>query len=99
VKDNIDLAEYLIAVIKAHHLLFFVQSSNIADYEQLELDQTREGKIFKELFIRADEVRTLRGEQRLSAATIKDALARVALPQRQRLVNMTVRAPRDWPNK
>jgi len=99
VKDGIDLAEYLIAVIQAHHLLFSAKSSNIADYEQLEIDQTREGKIFKEIFIRADEVKTLRGEQKLNNATIKDALARVALPQRQRLVNMAIRAPRDWQNK
>ena len=93
------LCNYLMAVIEAHRLLFYSNANSIGQYEELEIDLTREGKIFKEIFIRSDEVRNLQGAETITNETIKDSLARIAMPQRQRLVNMALRAPRDWKDR
>ena len=94
--DNPDvLADYLIGVIKAHHLLVYQKSGDIAKYEALHMDNTREGKIFKEVFIRAEEVKSLREEQLIENETLQDAIARISIPQRIRLFNLAVRAPVD----
>lgn len=89
------LADYLIGMIKAHHLLVSQKSGDIAKYEALLMDKTREGKIFKEVFIRAEEVKSLRGAQQIVNETLQDALARISIPQRIRLFNLAVRAPVD----
>ncbi len=91
-----ELAKYIVALIEAHYLLFQRKSSNLADYEGLQLDKTREGKIFKEIFIRAQEVMELKNLEQLDADILKDALARIAMPQRDRLVRLTFKAPPDW---
>jgi len=89
------LADYLIAMIQAHHLLVHQKSGYIAEYDALAIDKTREGKIFKEVFIRAEEVKSLRGEQQITDGILQDALARISIPQRIRLFNLAVRAPVD----
>lgn len=86
-----ELAEYLVALIKAHHLLFHKRSVNVADYEKLEICKTREGNIFKEICIRAREA--AEGE---SLEAVRDALARVAMSQRTRLTTLAYKAPKDW---
>jgi len=97
--DTGELANYIVALIEAHYMLFARKSARLADYENLKLDQTREGKIFKEIFIRAQEVLALREQQEqenLNEDVLKDALARVAMPQRERLVRLAFKAPPDW---
>jgi len=90
------LATYIRALVYAHYELFFKRSSHIRDYEGLRIDQTREGKIFKEIFIRAQEAAELKNLNVIDDPVLKDALARIAMPQGQRLVNMAFKAPRDW---
>lgn len=94
-EDPNTLADYLIGMIQAHHLLVNQKSGEIVKYEALLMDGTREGKIFKEVFIRAEEVKSLRGDQQIVNETLQDALARISIPQRLRLFNLAVRAPVD----
>jgi len=91
-----ELAEYIKSLILAHHLLFEEKSAEISDYESLKMDDTRAGKIFKEIFIRAQEVMVLKQEPELTYDILRDALARISMPQRERLVLLSFRAPRDW---
>lgn len=86
-----ELAEYFVALIKAHHLLFHKKSVDLAEYAKLEICQTREGSIFKEICIRAKEA--ARGQ---STEDVRDALARMALSQRERLNTLAHKAPDDW---
>jgi len=90
--DTGELAEYLVAVIKAHHLLFSMRSDKLADYEKLEICKTREGRIFKEICLRARE--TVGGAPDVQA--LKDSLARIAMDQRYRLERLADTPPRDW---
>jgi hypothetical protein len=87
--DQMGLAEYLKALIEAHHLLFFKMSDRIEDYSSLDVCKTREGKIFKEIYLRAREVSLERGG-------VQDALERVAMDQRYRLERLARKAPMDW---
>jgi len=91
------LAEYVVALIEAHYLLFWKKSPNIEDYEALELDKrTREGKIFKEIFLRTQDVTRLKNQPRFTDEDLRDALGRISLPQRERLVKMAFVVPVDW---
>jgi len=94
-----ELAHYIRALILAHHHLFEEKSTAIMEYESLQLDTTREGRIFKELFIRAQEVMVLKQQAELESVTLRDALARVSMPQRQRLVNLSFIGVTDWGEK
>lgn len=87
-----ELAEYLVALLKAHHLLFCKMSTKVEEYDKLEISKTREGRIFKEIAIRLADVAPA-GSDRDS---LKDALARIAMSQRDRLVGLAKQAPRDW---
>lgn len=91
-----ELAEYIVSLIRAHYLLFWRMESDINQYEQLMIDHTREGKIFKEVAIRALEMTKLKELERFDGAILIDALARIALPQRERLYRMATTAPIDW---
>lgn len=86
-----ELAEYLVSLIKAHHLLFSMKSARIGDYDRLELSKTREGEIFKEICLRAIEA-----AERPTTTELKGALARIAMTQRYRLMTLAYNAPRDW---
>ncbi|MFC1633830.1 PASTA domain-containing protein [Planctomycetota bacterium] len=86
-----ELAEYLISLIKAHHLLFSMKSAQIERYDRLELSKTREGEIFKEICLRAIEA-----AEQPTASELKGALARIAMTQRYRLMTLAYNAPRDW---
>jgi len=93
-----EMADYIKAIIEAHYTLFWKRSSDITEYEKLVVDhKTREGKIFKEIFIRALERATLMNRDVIGIKDLTDALSRVAMSQRQRLVRMAATAPRDWP--
>ncbi|MFW6155267.1 MAG: hypothetical protein ACOC95_08625 [Planctomycetota bacterium] len=95
-----DMAEYVKSIIEAHYTLFWKRSGDIREYEALLVDlQTHEGRIFKEIFIRAQERTAMMDRSDLTAEDIKDALSRVAMSQRYRLVRMAIAAPRDWPDR
>jgi len=86
-----EAAAYLVALIKAHHLLFHKRSTEPADYDKLEIVRTREGDIFKEICLRAREATEGRGIE-----AIRHALARIAMAQRARLTTLAFKAPEDW---
>ncbi|UCG59717.1 MAG: hypothetical protein JSU70_09400 [Phycisphaerales bacterium] len=90
------LAEYITTLIRAHYLLFWKNEIDISQYEALRIDGTREGKIFKEIAVRALEMAKLKEQQRLDDEVLRDALARIALPQRERLYRLAMTPPPDW---
>ena len=96
VSTEMELAEYIVSLIRAHYLLFWKKGSDMHAYEQLKIDNTREGKIFKEVAIRALEMTKLKGMENFDDVILRDALARIALPQRERLYRMATAAPIDW---
>lgn len=96
IRSEKSLAEYLISLIHAHYLLFWRNEGDINRYEELRIDQTREGKIFKEIAVRALEVAKLKGQSRFDSEILKDALARIPLSQRERLHRTATIPPIDW---
>ena len=91
-----ELAEYLVSLIQAHYTLLAKRSSQLQDFERLEICKTSEGKIFKEICLRALEEARMMGTDSTSVADLRSALARVALSQRHRLLTLAFNAPRDW---
>ncbi|MFC1653084.1 hypothetical protein ACFL3F_05125 [Planctomycetota bacterium] len=96
ISDAQMLGEYLIDVLQAHYLLFWKHSSDINRFESLRLDRTREGKIFKEIALRALEVARLKESQTYDSAMLEDALARLALSQRERLHRLATTPPMEY---
>jgi hypothetical protein len=96
VRDQADLAGYILSLIRAHYLLFWKNEADIRNYESLSIDRTREGKIFKEIAIRALEAARIHDSDRFNEDHLRDALARVALPQRERLYRLSLAPPLDW---
>ena len=94
--DEQMLGEYLIDLLQAHYLLFWAHSGDINRFERLRLDHTREGKIFKEIALRALEVARLKDKPTYDNAILKDALARLTLSQRERLYRLATTPPMDW---
>ncbi len=95
--NNGELAEYLVALIKAHYLMLADRSGQLDEFEQLEICRTRQGKIFKEICLRArEEAGAQNAGGQPSIADLRSALARVAASQRARLLTLAFNAPRDW---
>lgn len=90
------VAEFLKAEIESHFLLFWQRSLDIGAYEQLALDKTREGKIFKEVFLRTKEYVTTLGVDKVEVAHLRDSLARIEVNQRHRMHLLSNVIPRDW---
>jgi len=95
-KGITSLAEFLKAQIQAHFLLFWKHSSEIFEYELLALDKTREGKIYKEIFLRINEYMNSLAAVTMEPRHIKDSLARIEVDQRHRLHMLSSRIPIDW---
>ena len=91
-----ELAEYLVSLIQAHYTLLAKTDSRLEDFEKLDICKTREGKIFKEICLRAMEEAGGTNTQAEKIADLRSALARVALSQRYRLMTLAFNAPRDW---
>ena len=91
-----ELAEYLVALFQAHYTMLGKRSSRLEDFERLEICKTREGKIFKEICLRALEEARDEDTGTTSVVDLKSALARVAVSQRYRLWTLAFNAPRDW---
>lgn len=98
------LASYVKAQIKAHYTLFWRIKCHISDYERLEMDETRAGRIYKEIYLRMKEYAhelypytdfcELSLEER--KLILKDSLARIGMLQRKRLTLLAHIIPRDW---
>jgi hypothetical protein len=90
------LANYLGAQIAAHCTLFNNLSVDIGDYENLRIDETKSGKIYKEIFLRTKEYMTELKQDQMSPKHLGDSLARIERNQRVRLHLMSHRIPADW---
>ncbi len=90
------LAQYLRDLMEAHYLLFWKKESDLFKYEALRIDSTREGKIFKEVAVRALEVAKLKGQGTFDDGILKDAIARLPLSQREQLYRLATTPPIDW---
>jgi len=98
------LASYFKAQIDAHYTLFWRISTDIWGYETLLLDETRDGLIYKEIFLRMKEYGVekyryvpflnMAKDQRIEV--LKDSLGRIELAQRKRLTLLGHIVPRDW---
>ena len=91
-----EVATYFAELIKAHHVLFYTKSNNIRDYENLQICKTREGKIFQEIYLRAAEIAKINERSEITGDDLKNALARMSMDQRDRLVFLADHAPIDW---
>jgi hypothetical protein len=96
VSSEQSFAEYVAALIHAHYLLFWKHESDILAYEALRIDKTREGKIFKEIAVRAVEMARLKEQSGFDQDILKDVLARLTLSQREALYRLATVAPVDW---
>jgi hypothetical protein len=86
-----ELADYLVALLKAHHLLFHKQSTDLNSYDQLEICKTKDGRVFKDI---AAQIRPAGapGEPR----DLKGVLEQLSMDQRVRLATLAYKAPIDW---
>jgi hypothetical protein len=90
------LAEYLMDLMRVHYLLFWRNETDINEYEQLHIDRTREGKIFKEIAVRSLEMARLKNQTAFDASIVEDVLARIPLSQREQLCRLATTPPMDW---
>jgi len=96
ISNERSLAQYLAALIQSHYFLFWRNESDINRYEELRIDKSREGKIFKEAAMRALETARLKNRTQFDAAILKDALARMTVSQREGLYRLAITPPLDW---
>lgn len=89
------LAAFLAAQIEAHFLLFLKNEPSYDLYERLALNASVSGKVYRELYISANDVEKLTGRP-FGAQTINDALGRIPMYQRKRLQSLSQLVPRDW---
>ncbi len=86
-----EAADYLTALIEGHYLLFARNSNKAADYEELEISKTREGRIFLGICRQV-----LRFRESFGRTDIRDALTDMAPGLLERLDRLARSAPRDW---
>jgi hypothetical protein len=85
-----ELADYLVALLEAHHVLFHKQSPDLESYDRLEICKTKDGRIFREIASQARQART--PERR----SFRDVLDQLSMDQRMRLATLAYKAPTDW---
>ncbi len=90
------LAEYLASLIQAHYYLFWKNENNINRYEELRIGKTGEGRIFRDIAVRALEIAKRGGQIRFDATILKEALAEMSLSQRETLYRLATTPPMDW---
>jgi hypothetical protein len=95
VRTTESLAAFLAAQIEAHSLLFLKNETRYELYERLALDAVVSGRIYREVYISANDVSKLTGRA-FSAETVNAALGRIAMYQRRRLQSLSQLVPRDW---
>jgi len=86
-----EAAQYFVAVIEAHHLLFSKMSEGKQDYRDLEFAKSEAGTIFE--LLKDDIVKVQ--EESLSRDSLRRALFRLKL-RVQQFEKMARRAPEDW---
>lgn len=90
------LAEYWAALIQAHYLLFWKCETDMSNYNNLRIGRTREGRIFRDIALRAVALARSRGQNRFDAETLKEVLAGMSPSQRQTLCRLATTPPVDW---
>lgn len=86
-----ELADYLVALLKAHYLLFHKQSTDPESYDQLEICRTKDGRIFKDIALQIHQAGAPRETPDLEAV-----LEEMSMEQRTRLATLAYKAPIDW---
>jgi hypothetical protein len=86
-----ELADYLVALFKAHYLLFHKRVVDAESFDQLELSKTRDGRIFKEI---SAQLRSAGGHPQIH--DINTILEQMSLGQCTRLATLAYKAPTDW---
>ena len=90
------LAEYWAALIEAHYLLFWKCESDMSRYNNLRICRTREGRIFRDIALRAVALARSRGQNRFDGETLRAVLAALPPSQRQTLCRLATAPPADW---
>lgn len=90
------LAEYWIALMQAHHLLFWKCEADLSRYNELRISRTDDGRIFRETALRALALARSRGQTGFGANILQEVLTSMPSSQRQRLCRLAVAPPMDW---
>lgn len=90
------LAEYLASLIQAHYYLFWKNEGDINRYDELRIGKTGEGRIFRDIAVRALEIARRRDQIRFDGVILKEALAQMPLSQRETLYRLATTPPMDW---
>lgn len=90
------LAEYWIALMQAHHLLFWKYEADIGRYDDLRISRTREGRVFREIARRAVARARSRGQPRFDGEILREVLRDLSPSQRQTLYRLAMMPPMDW---
>lgn len=96
ISNERSLAEYLASLIQAHYYLFWKNESDISRYDELRIAKTGEGRIFRDIAVRALELAQQRDQIRFDGAVLKEALAGMSLSQRETLYRLATTPPMDW---
>lgn len=90
------LAEYIASLIQAHYYLFWKNEGDIKRYDDLRIGKTGEGRIFRDIAVRALEIARRRDQTRFDSVILKEALAQMSLSQRETLYRLATTPPMDW---
>jgi hypothetical protein len=85
-----ELADYLVALLQAHYLLFHKRVFDPNSYDQLEICKTRDGRIFKEIAL---QIHQAAGPE---TRGIESVLDHMSVDQATRLATLAYKAPTDW---
>ncbi len=96
VSSERSLAEYLGSLIQAHHLLFWKNEVDMTKYDALRIGRTAEGRIFREIAIRAAIRARRKGQGRFDRETLREVLAGMTVGQRETLCRLATVPPMDW---
>lgn len=86
-----EVAEYLVALIEGHHLLFSKMSNQTDAYEKLQISKTREGRVFLGI---CRQVLSL--GQSFGRADLRDVMTNMSPGLLERLDRLARSAPTDW---
>jgi len=90
------LAEYLSSLIQAHYLLFWKNEVDLTRYDALRIGKTAEGRVFREIAIRAAIMAKRKGQGRFDRETVREVLGGMTVAQRETLCRLATVPPMDW---
>ncbi len=96
VSSERSLAEYLGSLIQAHYLLFWKNEVDMTKYDALRIGRTAEGRIFREIAIRAAIRARRKGQGRFDRETLREVLDGMTVGQRETLCRLATVPPMDW---